>query len=667
MRKILEQVIKWSIALSFFIPLIILPDKFIFPFIVPKILIFRSVVLIMLGVYILLLLGDVKRYSIKKTPITLAVIFYLLSFLISTIVGVDSYKSLWDNHERMLGFFTICHYAIYYFVATSIFTKWSDWRYLLRIFLGAGSMVMIIGMIQKVSPEFLLNRGSDRVSATLGNAIYYGAYGAFLSLVGWLLYAKEKNNNWKYYSIICGLIGIIGLLISGTRGVLIGFVLGVVAMGWVYVKNINKNSIIRSIFIAGLIVGILGLGTSFYFRGSSFVQKIPTVGRLVNIKLDKNSNPRLMAWSIAMDAWKERPVFGWGPNNYYYAFNKYYNPQLLKFGYTETWFDNAHSATINAIAVQGTVGLFAYLALFVVPILFAWRAFVRKKIDVHIFAAAVGYFVFHYTQQLFVFENPTSYIYFFFFLALINSLINKKEETENTRFHADSLVQVLVVVCVGCIILITNVYPARANMATLDLIRSIYNNKDVVSAYEHATGIYTPHIDDMRIDFGRSMNNTFKNYVTHGHGEKAVKLARLAHSELNNNRRLHPGDIRIHLQQTQLSQMITGVTREPSMLLEAKKTMEEAIEYSPKRQQLYYTLAGVEMQLNNAEEAINTIEKSTELNPKISESWWRLVLIYKTMGQTGLAKEATMRAVDEGVKFNEEGKKIVGEYLPTEN
>jgi len=113
--------------------------------------------------------------------------------------------------------------------------------------------------------------------------------------------------------------------------------------------------------------------------------------------------------------------------------------------------------------------------------------------------------------------------------------------------------------------------------------------------------------------------------------------------------------------------MITGVTREPSMLLEAKKTMEEAIEYSPKRQQLYYTLAGVEMQLNNAEEAINTIEKSTELNPKISESWWRLVLIYKTMGQTGLAKEATMRAVDEGVKFNEEGKKIVGEYLPTEN
>ena len=69
-----------------------------------------------------------------------------------------------------------------------------------------------------------------------------------------------------------------------------------------------------------LCLGFVLLGFAFIFRQSDFVKNIPAVGRLVNTQIA--SDTRTMAWGIAVDSWKEKPIFGWGPNNFYYAFNK---------------------------------------------------------------------------------------------------------------------------------------------------------------------------------------------------------------------------------------------------------------------------------------------------------------------------------------------------------
>jgi hypothetical protein len=90
----------------------------------------------------------------------------------------------------MLGLFTTSHYVIYYFIITSVVSTWDDWKLLLRSFLFAGSIVMFIGLLQRYfNPNLLLNRGSDRVSASLGNAIYFSGYGLFLFFVD---FAKQS-------------------------------------------------------------------------------------------------------------------------------------------------------------------------------------------------------------------------------------------------------------------------------------------------------------------------------------------------------------------------------------------------------------------------------------------------------------------------------------------
>lgn len=92
-----------------------------------------------------------------------AVIAFILSFAISTFTGVDPYHSFWDNHERMLGLFTILHYGLYFFILGSVLKTWTEWQKAFKIFLIAGSLVMLIGVAQKFNPDLLLNQGSSQI------------------------------------------------------------------------------------------------------------------------------------------------------------------------------------------------------------------------------------------------------------------------------------------------------------------------------------------------------------------------------------------------------------------------------------------------------------------------------------------------------------------------
>lgn len=58
----------------------------------------------------------------------------------------------------------------------------------------------------------------------------------------------------------------------------------------------------------------------------------------------------------------------------------------------------------------------------------------------------------------------------------------------------------------------TNINPAKANMATLDAIQALYQGTGE-QAYDIATAIPTPHIDDVRNDFARSINTVAPQYV----------------------------------------------------------------------------------------------------------------------------------------------------------
>ena len=109
MQKTIEKILKIVIGSTFFVPLLVLPNSYIFPFIVPKIIYFRSLVLVMLGLYLILLFSNFQKYRPKFSWVNIAVLGFYLSFAISTFVGTDAYHSFWDYTLYCLLFY--CYFC----------------------------------------------------------------------------------------------------------------------------------------------------------------------------------------------------------------------------------------------------------------------------------------------------------------------------------------------------------------------------------------------------------------------------------------------------------------------------------------------------------------------------------------------------------------------------
>jgi O-antigen ligase len=72
------------------------------------------------------------------------------------------------------------------------------------------------------------------------------------------------------------------------------------------------------------------------------------------------------------EGWK-RTLFGWGSENYQFAWAKYYNPEVYR--YESAAFDRAHDKYLDIIVMYGVIGLLSYLVFLVA----CTRAIMRLK------------------------------------------------------------------------------------------------------------------------------------------------------------------------------------------------------------------------------------------------------------------------------------------------
>jgi O-antigen ligase len=662
-KKNIESAIKYLIYITFFIPLVVVPSSYIFPFIVPKVLLFRSIVILMLGGYILLVLINKKEYFPKFTVLNILLSLFLVSFIVSTFWGVDPYHSFWDNHERMLGLFTIFHYIIYYFICSAIFKNWKDWSRALKIFLVAGSIVMFTGLLQVVNPNLLLNQGSVRVGSTLGNAIYVGGYGLFLIFIAYLLYVKEESKVWRYLEVFLAILALGGMFYSGTRGSLLGLASGFLLGSVLYLVLLKNHQRVRLVIGISLMLGAAVVSFLFLYRKTDFVSGLPAIGRMLNTTAaEYEEGPRAIAWKIAIESWKEKPIIGWGPNNFFYAFNKHYNPRSLEYTYGETWFDNAHNIILNTLSVQGLFGLVSYLAIFIGSAFVLTKAYRQKNIDIHFLVIGNAFLFAHLIQNITVFENPTSYLYFMFWLAMINSIIKHSQTAsisdQKNPLDKDRKIGVGVFLSTGLLvfllIFVFNIQPARANKNTLMALSFIENasvDQSIVQI-NNALNFDSPHIDDIRGDIGRSVLSFLSKNIDKLKNEDKNKLINTIYPVLKQNLILHPLDIRTHIVLSELMRLKAIINNSNDALNEGEFYLGEALKISPRRQQLLYALTDFKVALNKDKEAISLVQQAISDDPKIAESYLRMAYIYLSQNDVQKAKEILNDAKIAQAKFD---------------
>jgi O-antigen ligase len=172
----------------------------------------------------------------------------------------------------------------------------------------------------------------------------------------------------------------------------------------------------------------------WYFRDTPTVQAIPG-SRFLTISVTEQSfQTRFWTWNSAWEGFKERPILGWGPENFSAVFDRHFDIRHYTPGKSsETWFDRAHSVIFDYLTETGILGLLAYIAMFVVFYLQFFRATSKKlltneKTGFHISPVSLGLFgtilIGYLVQGLVLFDVLPIYMNLFLVLAFAVYLFN---------------------------------------------------------------------------------------------------------------------------------------------------------------------------------------------------------------------------------------------------
>lgn len=630
LEKICLFIITWGTYLVLFAPLLIYQNSF-FPFVAPKTIFFRLVVEIMAAAYILLLFSS-RRWRPALTPINIAVGFFLAVLILTSITGINFSRSFWSTYERMTGLFTLFHLFAFFIVIGSVFKKKEDWE---KIFVAA----VVVGIL--LSSFILLSGGSasNRGGGTIGNSSFMAAYLLFDIFLGLILFLT-KTGAWRVFSGFALLIMVSVLLSSSARGGIFAFYVGLALLALGYLFFSRREKLKRMAWAIVSCMAILAI-VILIFQPPFFNDKITD--------LSSEMKPRFVIWQIGLESLKERPLLGWGPENFNVLFLRHFNPCVfLSECGGEIWFDRAHNVILDIGSTSGILGLASYLLIFIVAILGLLK--ISKKVveikNIFFPLGAAVILLIYFAQNLLVFDMINSYLMFFLVLAFVNFLTLKKEEnigeTAKKRRPINPWFGVSVIIAFCFIAWSGNIRSLQTAVSTARIIQS-------------------QKIEDASAFFQKSLNSRMEKYEPREQFYQKIssllfdqkqnmdslkKGFEFAESEMIKSVEANKLDFRQRLFLGRLYLVYFYFGREPDKLELAEQTLQETIKLSPTNQQGYWYLAEVKLIKGETEESVGLLKKTLELEPRLAKSHWYLAIAYKEAGEFQLAMEEAGKAAE---------------------
>ncbi len=398
MKFSFERIAKWYLYISVFAAIIVMNSIF-FPFIGGKDFFFRFTTELALSCMVLWWAfeahkGDAKKriVALFKKPLVIAVTAFAAIFELACVFSYDFHAAFWSNYERGEGGFQMLHYYLFFLLLVLILTTEKDWKNIFRFSLVSAVVMIGYGILGDYSVAGFIGPYSGgtvpagfwakliqgRFEGSLGNPAYVDPYLIFSMFFAAYLWLSSKMEgaltalkSWGYGILIA--IFFIFFILGQTRGAFLGLAAGAFVLV-LYLVFSSKGKVRKWGAIALGALVLLGLGL-YAIRNNPAVQNLPE-GRLLQISVtDTTAQTRFWVWGEAWKGFLEKPILGWGPENFTPVFDKFFNPNFyVPNQNTETWFDRAHSVFFDYLSETGALGLLAYLSIFAV---FYWE-FIKK-------------------------------------------------------------------------------------------------------------------------------------------------------------------------------------------------------------------------------------------------------------------------------------------------
>ena len=405
----------------------------IFPFLVGKGLLFRCLVEIVFVAWaVLAVLNPAYRPARSLLLGLLAVALGVA--LVSALLGVSVVRSLFSTYERMGGVLDQAHWFAFAVVLVSV-VRIAQWRILLNANLAVGMVIALWAVGQHFDVEALLwessKEGYGRITATLGNPIHLGAYVLVNSLVAAGFFVESLLGKtavgpadavatdaegtqrkttmqdrfrtlvpWlpRLFWGLCALLSAWVVTLTAARSAFLGLIAGFAAVAVLFAYLERGRARLAVGAMAGLLaaaVVVFALMVGVFDRDPQS-QRARSSNPLIERTLSfskRTVQTRLAAWHAAVEGFLERPVLGWGPDNYVVVLGRHGSGM----GADMRIHDNAHGRLAEELATKGSLGVISHLAvwagLLVVGLQAARRMGRRERIPL-VFAGGglVGYF-----------------------------------------------------------------------------------------------------------------------------------------------------------------------------------------------------------------------------------------------------------------------------------
>ena len=360
----------------------------------------------------------------------------------------------------MQGIYDLAHWFVFVMMAGSVFRSIREWQVPFTVNLVIGAVVSGLGLGHHFGVFSMDILGSSqRIESTLGNATYVGAYTMVNAMIGVGLIVHslvrpevepsvqvrrravrrrqrrvEEQGGWsldlttwlRLLWVVAVVINLWALWLTGTRGAIVGMGAGTVVFGVSYLILGNMKAM-RWAALGVIIAAMLSVGLVLAMKTTTVLDPLTesstTLRRLASIGLDDTSSRgRLVAVQAGLEAFQDRPVLGWGPENFLIAWGRYFD---VDSGIRER-FDQAHSKVFEELTTKGVLGLTTYLLIWLSMAAVLLASFRRRSGWHQVFIAIIGatataYFV----QNLFLFDTTTTTL---LFALLVAFLISEERE-----------------------------------------------------------------------------------------------------------------------------------------------------------------------------------------------------------------------------------------------
>jgi len=625
-----------------------------------KTIVFRIVLSFLIFLFIYHYLTGKEKPAVGRMArrgLYLLLAFWGIYFL-ATIFSLNPSFSFWGSPLRAGGFLNFSFYILFGLLAFFILKK-EDWKKIWNFSFFIGILVSIVAIFQwqGLFGDTLITY-ENRPPASIGNPIMLALYLLLLTFLALAWGFKERFLPKKIFYFLSFFLFVFVIMLTYSRAAYLGLGVGLIYFFFLYpFKRKTFSLALRIFLLTFLILGSLGV---YYINSHSelpeFIEENRTLrGISKRLFLERvMQDSRMSGWKVSWEALKDRPILGYGPENFFIGFNKHYDPSLPEISKTsESWWDRAHNFALEISVTAGIPALVAYICLFVFLFWQLQKVKLKneaRKLTVNGLQAT---FLAYLTANFFSIDNFPTYLISFLLIGYALYLINEsgilpegsaQKETRLTKLSKWKI-PLLIILSLLLIFFVWqyNIKPLQVNKEINIAEVLAENEKNDLALKRMENVLKEKTILDSYLGF--KYIEIVNRYLKDKDLEEAKPVIKKAQKVLEESTKSRPYHIGGLIWLGECNNMLQANWQEDTAK-EAEAALERALALSPQRKDAIPELIKAYSLTRNYEGLVAIYPRLIELEPDQPQHYASLAFAYREMGQIEKARQTALKIIE---------------------